>query len=67
MGVSSMSKSKLNWGQHAELKLQAILFIYINLAKVAKRAKLIRLIDFFPSLSLTLRVGLLAYLDVMLT
>lgn len=47
-GASSISKSKLNWGQHTELKLQAVLFIHINLAKVAKRTKLIRLIDFFP-------------------
>ncbi len=34
--------------QHAELKMQATSFIHINLAKVAKCVKLIRLIDFFP-------------------
>lgn len=37
----------LNWGQHVELKLHAISFIHINLGKVAKCAKLVRLIDFF--------------------
>lgn len=47
-GVSFISRNRVNWGQHAELKPQAISFIHINLAKVAKRAKLIRLIDFFP-------------------
>lgn len=47
-GVRFISKNQVNWGQHAELKPQAISFININLAKVAKRAKLIRLIDFVP-------------------
>lgn len=46
MGVIS-AKITLNWGQHVELKLQAISFIHIKLGKVAKCAKLIRLIDFF--------------------
>lgn len=45
-GVKS-AKITLNWEQHAELRLHAISFIHINLAKVAKCAKLIRLIDFF--------------------
>ena len=46
LGVIS-AKIIPNWGQHAELKLQAILFIHIKLGKGAKCAKVIRLIDFF--------------------
>lgn len=40
-----------NWEQRVELKLQAISFIHIKLGKVAKCAKLIRLIDFFSPAS----------------
>lgn len=54
-GKLHQQESRVNWGQHAELKRQAISFIHINLAKVAKRAKLIRLID-FPPLSDSLSV-----------
>lgn len=42
------------WGQHAELKLQAILFIHFKLTNGAKCTKLIRLTDFFPALSMHL-------------
>lgn len=49
-GVIS-AKITLNWGQRAEWKPQAISFIHIKLGKVAKCAKLIRLISFFLWLS----------------
>lgn len=58
------AKMRLNRGQHAEMKLQAIPFIHINLGKVAKRVKLIRLIDFF---SLALSRCLSPYLAMILT
>lgn len=52
-----------NWGQHAELKLHAISFIHIKLGKVAKCAKLIRLIDFFSDSQHVL----IPHLDMILT
>lgn len=48
------AETRLNRGQHAEMTLQAISFIHINLGKVAKCVKLIRLIDFFSGSQTTL-------------
>ena len=65
MGELHQQKITLNWGQRAEWKPQVISFIHIKLRKVAKCAKLIRLIRFF-SLSGSQRV-LIPHLDMILT
>lgn len=66
-GELYQQKIMLNWGQHAELKLHAISFIHINLGKVAKCAKLVRLIDSPPLSPLTLSMCLSPHLTVILT